>query len=88
MLIDRSRAILELIPNTEWHLVDDTLTVLTSGVETPTMAEIDAKVIEMQETAAAAKIAKEAELAQAKEELQVKLGALGLTENDFKALGL
>jgi hypothetical protein len=88
MLIDRSRAILELIPNTEWHLIGDTLTLFTSGVETPTMAQIDEKVIEMQETAAAAKIAKEAELAQAKEGLQVKLGALGLTADDFKALGL
>jgi uncharacterized protein YggE len=88
MLIDRSQAILELIPNTEWHLIDDVLTVFTSGVKAPTMAEIDAKVIEMQETAVAVKIAKDAELAQAKEALQAKLVALGLTTDDLKALGL
>jgi hypothetical protein len=88
MLIDRSQAILTMIPNAEWHLVGDTLTVLTSGVETPTMAQIDAKVIQLQETAAAEKIAKEAELAQAKEALQAKLVALGLTTDDLKALGL
>ena len=88
MSITRTDAIQALIPNTEWHLIDDSLTVFTSGVKAPTMSEIDAKLSELQENATAAKLIRDTELAQAKATAEAKLVALGLTTEDLKALGL
>ena len=79
MSITRTEAIHKLIPNTEWHLIDDSLTVFTKGVNAPTMSEIDAKVLELQEQAEQEKIAKATDKA-------ALLSKLGITADEAKLL--
>jgi hypothetical protein len=79
MTIKRTDAIHQLIPNTEWHLVGETLTIFTPNVETPTMAQIDAKVLQLNEQFEQEKIA------QAEQKLAL-LEKLGITENEAKLL--
>jgi hypothetical protein len=79
MEITRTDAIHNLIPNTEWHLINDTLTVFTKDANAPTMSEIDAKVLELQEQAEQAKIAKATDKA-------ALLSKLGITADEAKLL--
>jgi len=79
MSITRTDAIHKLIPNTEWHLIDDSLTVFTKGVNAPTMSEIDAKVLELQQQAEQEKIAKATEKS-------ALLSKLGITADEAKLL--
>jgi hypothetical protein len=79
MSITRTDAIHKLIPNTEWYLIDDSLTVFTKGVNAPTMSEIDAKVLELQQQAEQEKIAKAADKA-------ALLSKLGINEAEAQLL--
>ena len=79
MSITRTDAIHKLIPNTEWHLIDDSLTVFMKGVNAPTMSQIDAKVLELQEQAEQEKIAKATDKA-------ALLSKLGITADEAKLL--
>ena len=79
MSITRTEAIHKLIPNAEWHLIDDSLTVFTKGVTLPTMSEIDAKVLELEEQAEKERIARAADKA-------ALLAKLGITADEAKLL--
>jgi hypothetical protein len=80
-----SVAIQSLRPDAEFTMTDDdpqTVIWHTEGVTTPTQQEINAEIKRLEEAEAAAIIAK----ADAKASALSKLQALGLTEEEAKAL--
>jgi hypothetical protein len=81
-------AILFLIPNSDFRIVEDDLSTLEFfnpvGQKHPTQAEVDAAIKQIQANKKAEADKAEADKAAA----QAKLAALGLTADDLKALGL
>jgi hypothetical protein len=76
-----TRALSALRPGAEFTLNDDNLSTVRWNVEgttTPTQAEVDAKIIELQ--------AEDAEIESAKVSGRAKLAALGLTAEEIAAL--
>jgi hypothetical protein len=77
-------AIHKLLPNAEFVITDNTLGGLEfikpKNAITPTQAEVDSAIVEL-EAEATARVA-------AKAAAQAKLAALGLTVEDLQALGL
>ena len=77
-------ALHRLIPNSEWHLVGDELTIITEGITAPTQSQINAMIEQIKQE----EIQAETNKAAAKASAEAKLQALGLTADDLKALGL
>jgi hypothetical protein len=76
-----TRALSALRPGAEFTLNDDNLSTVRWNVEgttTPTQAEVDAKITELQ--------AEDAEIESAKVSGRAKLAALGLTAEEIAAL--
>lgn len=81
----KAKALSALRPGAEYTMINDDLsTVLwnSSDVTTPTEAEVNAKIAELEDADAQAVINKAAAIESAKS----KLKALGLTEEEAKAL--
>ena len=76
-----TRALSALRPGVEFTFNDDDLSTVRWNVEgttTPTQAEVDAKIVELQ--------AEDAEIESAKASGRAKLAALGLTNEEIAAL--
>jgi hypothetical protein len=75
------KAIQSLRPGVEFTINDNNLSTIRWNIEgttTPTQAEVDAKIIELQ--------AEDAQIESAKESGRAKLAALGLTAEEISAL--
>ena len=84
-MIHIAEAITALRPGAHWHLIGDTLDGLVWEDEeqtAPTQEEIDVKLVELEAELEAIKVAKE----QAYQSALNKLSALGLTEEEVKAI--
>jgi hypothetical protein len=78
-------AIRLMYPDAAFSMNDDDISTVvwrTEGITTPTQAEIDAKIKQVEDEEAAKVVAKAA----AKESAQAKLAAIGLTPEEISAL--
>ena len=84
-MISTAEAVMSLRPNTEWTMTaEDVENIIwhTEGVEPLTQAEVDAEVARLEQAAIDEATQREENLASAME----KLTALGLNQNEIKAL--
>ena len=85
MALHPAEAITALRPDAHWYMVGNTLDGLVWEDEeqtAPTQEEVDAKLVELEAEVEAAKVAKE----EAYQSALTKLSALGLTEEEIKAI--
>ena len=84
-MITTAEAVMSLRPGAEWTMAGDdveNITWHTEGVEPLTQAEVDAEMARLEQAAIDEATQREANLASAME----KLAALGLNQNEIKAL--
>ena len=84
-MITTAEAVMSLRPGAEWTMAGDdveNITWHTEGVEPLTQAEVDAEVARLEQAAIDEATQREENLASAME----KLAALGLNQNEIKAL--
>ena len=72
-------ALHRLIPNSEWHLVGDELTIITEGITAPTQSEINAMIEQIKQEEIQAEADRQAKK-------QALLDRLGITEDEAKLL--
>jgi hypothetical protein len=82
-MITIEQAIHSLIPNAEWHLKNDELTVFTPDIIAPTMKEILAEKKKLEQI----ELENETKKTETRLAALSKLQILGLSEDDLKALG-